>query len=195
VTIFIYFWNKTSIYVRVSGKIWRAPGVVVHLYNLCFCCVVIKDLCCLFFLSSCSLFGACSHFWSIGLISQFLDHFTDGRTPWMGDQLVATPLPKHRTTQTQKNTHTSNIHGLSGIRTHDPGFRTSEDSTCLRPLSYRGRLVFPLSLIVRSEATCVWSCSTDMVPHCGSAVLSFHSMFPSISHSFTLVMCLNYFIK
>jgi hypothetical protein len=34
-------------------------------------------------------FGACSHFWSIGLISQFLDHFTDSRTPWTGDQFVA----------------------------------------------------------------------------------------------------------
>jgi hypothetical protein len=31
--------------------------------------------------------------------------FTDGRTPWTGDQLVAWPLPKHRTTQTQKNAH------------------------------------------------------------------------------------------
>jgi hypothetical protein len=26
--------------------------------------------------------------------------FTGGRTPWTGDQLVARPLPKHRTTQT-----------------------------------------------------------------------------------------------
>jgi hypothetical protein len=24
--------------------------------------------------------------WNVGLISQFLDHFTDGRTPWTGDQ-------------------------------------------------------------------------------------------------------------
>jgi hypothetical protein len=36
--------------------------------------------------------------WSIGLISQFLDHFTDSMTPWTGDQLVARLLPKHRTT-------------------------------------------------------------------------------------------------
>jgi hypothetical protein len=40
--------------------------------------------------------------WSIGLISQFLDYFTDGMTPWRSDQLVARPLPKHRTTETQK---------------------------------------------------------------------------------------------
>jgi hypothetical protein len=29
---------------------------------------------------------------------------------------------------------------MSGIRNHDPGFRTSEDSACLRPLRYRDRL-------------------------------------------------------
>jgi hypothetical protein len=49
-------------------------------------------------------------FWNIGLISQFLDHFTDCRTPWTGDQLIARPLPKHRTTQTQKNAHTHTKH-------------------------------------------------------------------------------------
>jgi hypothetical protein len=73
------------------------------------------------------------------LIFQFHDHFTDGRTPWTSDQLVARPLPKHRTTWTQ-NKHIPNIHTLCGIRTHDPGFRASEDSTCLRPLGYRDRL-------------------------------------------------------
>jgi hypothetical protein len=58
----------------------------------------------------------------------------------MSDQLVPRPLPKHRTTQTQnKHIHTQNIHALSGIRTHDPGFRASEDSACLRPLGYRDR--------------------------------------------------------
>jgi hypothetical protein len=66
--------------------------------------------------------------------------FTDGRTPWTGDQLVARPLSKHRTTQTQnKRKHTPNIHALTGIRTHDPGFRASEDSTRLKPLGYRDR--------------------------------------------------------
>jgi hypothetical protein len=68
---------------------------------------------------------------------QFHDHFTDGRTPWASDQLVARPLPKHRTTQTHnKHIHTPNIHALCRIRTHDPGFRASEDSSCLRPLGY-----------------------------------------------------------
>jgi hypothetical protein len=32
-----------------------------------------------------------------------------------------------------------NVHDLSGIRTHDPGFRPSEESACLRPLGYRDR--------------------------------------------------------
>jgi hypothetical protein len=32
--------------------------------------------------------------------------YADGRTPWMSDQLIARPLPAHRTTQTQnKRTH------------------------------------------------------------------------------------------
>jgi hypothetical protein len=30
---------------------------------------------------------------------------------------------------------------MSGIRTHDPGFRESEDSAYLRPLGYRDRLL------------------------------------------------------
>jgi hypothetical protein len=39
-------------------------------------------------------------------------------------------------TETQKNAHTLilNIHVLSGIRTHDHGFRASEDSTWLEHL-------------------------------------------------------------
>jgi hypothetical protein len=51
---------------------------------------------------------------------------TVGRTAWASDQLIARPLPvhKHRKTHTQ----TLNIHALSVIRTHDPGFRASEDS-------------------------------------------------------------------
>jgi hypothetical protein len=37
------------------------------------------------------------------------------------------------------HTQTPNIHALSGIRTHDPGFRASKDSVCLRPFGYRDR--------------------------------------------------------
>jgi hypothetical protein len=37
---------------------------------------------------------------------------------------------KHRI---NAHTHTPNIHALSGIRTHDPSARASEDSSYLRP--------------------------------------------------------------
>jgi hypothetical protein len=38
--------------------------------------------------------------WALASDFQFHDHFTDGRTPWMSDQLITRPLPKHRTTHT-----------------------------------------------------------------------------------------------
>jgi hypothetical protein len=57
--------------------------------------------------------------------------WTLGRTPWMGDQPDARPLPiQDSTTQKDADTH---IHALSGIRTHDSTVRAVEDSTCLRP--------------------------------------------------------------
>jgi hypothetical protein len=66
------------------------------------------------------------------LLLEFHDRFyTNGRTPWTSDQPVARPLPIHRTIQTQ-NKHTD-IHALSGIRTHNPSVRANEDSSCLRP--------------------------------------------------------------
>jgi hypothetical protein len=50
--------------------------------------------------------------------------FTGGRTPCTGDQLVARPLPKHRTTQTQKNAET---HETSTSRTgFEPAITASE---------------------------------------------------------------------
>jgi hypothetical protein len=65
--------------------------------------------------------------------------YTDGRTPWTSDQPVARPLPTHRTTQ-RINAHTD-IHALSGIRTHDPSVRVSEDSSCRRPRGHRDRQI------------------------------------------------------
>jgi hypothetical protein len=74
---------------------------------------------------------------------QFPDLFTIGRTPWTSDQLVARPLPKHRTSQTQnKHIYTPTINAQSGIFTHDHNVRASEDSSCLRLLGFRDRLVF-----------------------------------------------------
>jgi hypothetical protein len=70
----------------------------------------------------------------------YFDHFTYSRS-----------RPKHRTTQTQnKHIHIPNIHALCGIRTQDPGFRASEDSTCLRPLGYRDRQIIWHSLKKKS---------------------------------------------
>jgi hypothetical protein len=70
----------------------------------------------------------------------YFDHFTDGRTPWTSDQLVAKSLPKDWTTQTQnEHIHIPNIYTLCGSRTHDPGFQASEDISCLRQLGYRDR--------------------------------------------------------
>jgi hypothetical protein len=53
---------------------------------------------------------------------------TVGRTPWVGDQLVERPLPVDKHIETHTHTRTLNIHALGGIRTHDPGFKASEES-------------------------------------------------------------------
>jgi hypothetical protein len=39
--------------------------------------------------------------WALASDFQFHDHFTDGRTSWTSDQLIARPINKHRTTQTE----------------------------------------------------------------------------------------------
>jgi hypothetical protein len=59
---------------------------------------------------------------------QFTRSWTVRRTPWTGDQLVARPLPSHKHRKSHTYTQTPNVHVLSGIWTHDPGFRASEDS-------------------------------------------------------------------
>jgi hypothetical protein len=52
--------------------------------------------------------------WALASIFQFHDHFTEGRTPWTSDQLVARPLHKHRTTQTQnKHIHQRSMHSVT----------------------------------------------------------------------------------
>jgi hypothetical protein len=85
--------------------------------------------------------------WALAFAFQFHDLFTDGRTLWASDQFVARPLPKHRTAYTQnKHIHTPNIHALCGIRTHDPSFQASEDSTCPRPLGCRDRQIASLEV-------------------------------------------------
>jgi hypothetical protein len=65
---------------------------------------------------------------------------TFGRIPWTGDQLLSRPLPVYKHRKTRAHTQTPNKHALSGIRTHDPGFRASEDSACLKPRAIDTRL-------------------------------------------------------
>jgi hypothetical protein len=79
--------------------------------------------------------------WNSPFNFSFLELKTVSRTPWAGDQLVARPLLVHKHRKTHTYTQTLNIHALSGIRTHDPGFPESEDSACLRSLGYRDRRI------------------------------------------------------
>jgi hypothetical protein len=77
------------------------------------------------------------------------------------DSLDGVSARREAATYTQKNitqnkrtharTHTPNIHALSGIQTHDLGFRESEDSAFLRPLGYISFLI----CLCPSPAICV----------------------------------------
>jgi hypothetical protein len=58
----------------------------------------------------------CSHFWSIGLISQFLHH---SQTVGLLGRVISSSQGFYLSTE--KCTHTSNIQVLSGIRTNDLG--------------------------------------------------------------------------
>jgi hypothetical protein len=66
----------------------------------------------------------------------------------MGDQPFARPLPTQDNTNTE---HTqTNIHALSGVRTHDPSIRAGENSSCLRKRCHsdRDHLYTPLETIL-----------------------------------------------
>jgi hypothetical protein len=60
---------------------------------------------------------------SVGLLGR-------GISPSQG-RYIHTEQHKHRI-----NAHNTDIHALSGIRTHNPSVRASEDSSCLRPRSH-----------------------------------------------------------
>jgi hypothetical protein len=49
--------------------------------------------------------------------------YADSRTPWTSDKPVTRPLLTHGNTNTL-----TDIHALSGIRTHNPNFRGSEET-------------------------------------------------------------------
>jgi hypothetical protein len=64
---------------------------------------------------------------------------------------VTSPSQGHRTAQTQNKciqTHTPNIHALSGIRTHGPSVRASEDTSCLRPRGCCDRRPYMLLYVI-----------------------------------------------
>jgi hypothetical protein len=85
--------------------------------------------------------GAGSHIGAQGWLLSFLDLVISGRTPWTGDQLVARPLPKHRTTQTQKNadTHLTSM-PKAGF---EPAITASERSKTVRTSDKTVRLPRP----------------------------------------------------
>jgi hypothetical protein len=82
-----------------------------------------------------------------GRFFSFFIVYTVGRTPSMGDQPVARPLPTHRI-----NAHT-HIHALNGIQTHDPYDRAGEVGSCLRP---RGHCDRPHCHSVRHKSYMTW---------------------------------------
>jgi hypothetical protein len=72
---------------------------------------------------------------------QFRNLYTDGRTPWTSDQSVARPLPTHRI-----NAHTD-IHALSGTRTHDPSVRAKTVHALDRVVTVIGVGCFTLGIL------------------------------------------------
>jgi hypothetical protein len=86
---------------------------------------------------------------------QFRNLFcTDSRTPWMGDQPVAKPLPTHR-----------DIHAFNGIRTHYPSFRESEASSYLRPRGHCDRRYYILASYFVCEISLVCRCHSTKYGH------------------------------
>jgi hypothetical protein len=61
----------------------------------------------------------------LGRFFSFLIPYTDGRTPWTGDQPVARPLPAHRTAQTQSK-HTQTSMPWEGLDPTIPAFERAE---------------------------------------------------------------------
>jgi hypothetical protein len=78
--------------------------------------------------------GFYSPYRTLTFLTGLLDPQTFGRTPCLGDQSTARPLPRHRTTQ-HRNTQT-HIHAPKRFRTCDLNVQAVVYSTCLRPLDY-----------------------------------------------------------
>jgi hypothetical protein len=88
----------------------------------------------------------------LGRFFSFLVLYTVGRAHWTGDQPVARTLPAHITTQKHRiNAHNTDIHALSGIRTHDPRVPAREDISCLRPLGHCDRHFSEIQTLITTK--------------------------------------------
>jgi hypothetical protein len=62
-----------------------------------------------------------------------VDHFINSWSFYRRyNSLKGWPAHRKASSKHRINAHTPNIHALLGIRTHDPGFWASKDSTCLK---------------------------------------------------------------
>jgi hypothetical protein len=64
-----------------------------------------------------------------GRFFRFLILYTVGRIPWMG---ISPSQGIYLQTEQHKHRINTDIHALSGIRTHDPSVRAGEDISCRR---------------------------------------------------------------
>jgi hypothetical protein len=55
-------------------------------------------------------------------------------------RVISPSQGRYLNTGQYKHINTQNIHGLSGIRTHDPSIRASKDSSCFIPRGHCDRL-------------------------------------------------------
>jgi hypothetical protein len=85
----------------------------------------------------------------LGHFFSFLILYTVGRTPWTGDQPIARPPLTHRKHKHRVNAHNTDIHALSGIRTHNPSVQASKVSSCLRLHGHCDRNFFPFTANIK----------------------------------------------
>jgi hypothetical protein len=76
-----------------------------------------------------------------GLFFSFVIFFT--QTVWFLGRVLSPSQGRYLHTGQHKHriNALTDIHALSGVRTHDPSVLASEDSSCLRPRGHRDRLI------------------------------------------------------
>jgi hypothetical protein len=80
-------------------------------------------------------YGSTALCWALAAFLFFLILYTVGTTPWARRKAYT-----YIQNNTHKiNAHNTDIHALSGIRTHDPSVRVNEDSSCLRLRGHHDR--------------------------------------------------------